>query len=229
MYHFSCYRNYTHSATIASLAGEGKAGSASVSAYDEAFTWLAGIVEQECFSTREVRAMRMDKLTTMYSERLIELGVSSQYRRWLLKKRLVHHFGSRVTFVRQSVTSPESLVSSSLSSSQLEGLIGTAVSQAEVMQTVTASDTEDVFEVDSPPPVSNEKVEAFHTAQSLRDAISLQKPTIPAIPHASDLSQDNAPVPNILFNFLATLLLGPERVDVTDMHTSRCQVSPTCC
>ncbi|XP_065182225.1 uncharacterized protein LOC135812936 [Sycon ciliatum] len=212
--------------TVAALEAKKTTAVADDNVYDRAFEWLAVCMEKELFSETEIRAMRMDSLTSKYSAKLAELGAASQYRRWLLKKRLLEHFGKRINFVRPGPLSPESVLSSSLTESQLLQVVGAAVAKAEAAQQCADEYAgDDMADEDAPPAIDSScKVHAFHTAMALNNAIRDQQPTIPTMPHASDIVNENAPVPDILYNVLAMTIVGPEKCDIGDLTDSRVHV-----
>ena len=218
LYHHSCYRNYTHGKTVANTSAAKGPTISLRETFRQAFNWLAGHIENDLFSTGSaVKAIRMDCLTSKYQEKLRDLGVTSSYRTFLLKKRIVDHFNDRVMFVRQSVTEPESLAPATLTPPSLATVLAEAVTRGSAQSQETDSSDSDVFAVDEPPMSMAHDI--FHAALQVRSDIKAISPILPDIPHESDLTEENASrcVPDSLYNFLAWVLCVGDIEDCDSM------------
>lgn len=101
LHHFSGYRNYTHPATINAVLHRAVEPEPGVAPYQTAFNSLAASIDRELFLSDSIQAIRLDKITHGYRQRLKGLGFNAQFRTSMLKKRLMTHLGDRILLSAQ--------------------------------------------------------------------------------------------------------------------------------
>ena len=211
LYHRSCYQSFTSPSSLNKLlrsALDDEDRQQNKNAQGRAFASLCKFVEDEIIACPDT-VTDISKLCRKYVQFLNDEGIDGviSYRSYLLKTRLLEHFGDALTFHRpQKRNLAEYVFSSNVPPGPLVEKCSQAMAALETLQ--------DSYSVDDnallPPADESPLSTLFKAALCLRSGIMDIATSIPFPPKPTDIGEDAASshVPTALFNFLAWLFLG---------------------
>ena len=221
LYHASCYKDFTCPRQLDLLLQKELESEVDVdSPQKRAFSKLVGIMEKR-FQDDNNCVMSLGRLTGLFKELLQEEGVDADnFRAFLLKARLVKHFGDALSFHRPRKQNESQYV---FRTSVNPGPLIELCIQLEAAEEQRVDHGEDM-DIDDIPDVRNEDTQRnddalhlFSAAMLLRKDILSMKPPFPFPPSPGDIAEGNFQLPTSLYNFLCWLICGDQSTEAVSV------------